>query len=59
MAATAYIFNASLVGFRGVTRKVAVRGDQQLIELHDVLQEAFEWDDDHLYAFWLGGKFWE
>jgi hypothetical protein len=23
-----------------------------------VLQEAFEWGDDHLYAFWPGGEFW-
>ena len=23
-----------------------------------MIQEAFEWDDDHLYSFWLDGKFW-
>lgn len=58
MVADAYIFRAQLVGFRGVSRKVAVRGDQTLVDLHDVLQWAFEWDDDHLYSFWLSGEFW-
>ena len=23
------------------------------------MQAAFGWDDDHLYAFWLSGKFWD
>jgi hypothetical protein len=29
-----------------------------LVDLHGALQAAFEWDDDHLYSFWLSGKFW-
>jgi hypothetical protein len=29
-----------------------------LHDLHRALQAAFGWDDEHLYAFWLGGKFW-
>lgn len=53
-----YVFDAKLVGFRGVSRKVAVRSDQSLIDLHQVLQDAFGWDDDHLYSFWLKGEFW-
>lgn len=28
------------------------------MDLHEVLRFAFEWDDDHLYSFWLGGEFW-
>ena len=58
MATQAYVFRAALVGFRGVSRTVAVRGDQTLVDLHGILQEAFEWDDDHLYSFWLTGEFW-
>jgi hypothetical protein len=54
-----YIFRASLAGFRGVSRKLAVRSDQTLVDIHKLLQKAFEWDDDHLYAFWLSGKFWD
>ena len=59
MPGRAYVFKAQLVGFKGVTRTVAVRGDQGLTDLHDVLQRAFDWDDDHLYSFWLTGRFWD
>ncbi len=27
--------------------------------LHDAIQEAFGWDDDHLYAFFLSGRAWD
>jgi hypothetical protein len=53
-----YIFRAALVGVRGVSRKLAVRADKTLEDVHRLLQAAFEWDDDHLYAFWPSGKFW-
>jgi hypothetical protein len=58
MAREAFVFNARLDGWKGVRRTVAVRSDQTLAVLHDALRSAFGWDDDHLYAFWLGGKFW-
>jgi hypothetical protein len=58
MAKPVYVFNAELVGWRGVRREVAVRSDQTLVDLHQALQAAFAWDDDHLYSFWLKGKFW-
>ncbi len=57
--ADVYVFRAALVGFRGVSRKLAVRADQTLEDVHRLLQAAFGWDDDHLYAFWLSGKFWD
>lgn len=53
--AQAYVFDAELVEYPGVIRTVAVRGDQTLADLHGVLREAFEWDDDPRYSFWLGG----
>jgi len=58
MPAEALTFRASLEGFRGVSRDVAVRSDQTLVDLHQILQRAFDWDDDHLYSFWLDGEFW-
>jgi hypothetical protein len=54
----AYVFEAELVDYPGVARTVAVRGDQALEDLHEVLRQAFEWFDDHLYSFWLSGEFW-
>jgi hypothetical protein len=53
-----YVFDAELVGFRGVRRTIGVRDDLTLVDLHYALQSAFGWDDDHLYAFWLRGGFW-
>jgi hypothetical protein len=53
-----YVFAAALVGVPGVRRTIAVRSDQTLVDVHDALQHAFDWDDDHLYSFWLDGNFW-
>ena len=58
MARQAFVFSARLDGWKGVRRTIAVGADQTLAVLHDALRAAFDWDDDHLYPFWLGGKFW-
>ncbi|MEX2644906.1 MAG: plasmid pRiA4b ORF-3 family protein [Gaiellaceae bacterium] len=55
----AYVFRANLAGQRGVSRTVAVRSDQTLDDLHLILQVALDWDNDHLYGFWLSGRFWD
>ncbi|MEA2369769.1 MAG: hypothetical protein QOH12_163 [Solirubrobacteraceae bacterium] len=52
------VFDAKLVGAGGVTVRFAVSAEQHLTVVHDVLNQAFGWDDDHLYAFWLDGRFW-
>ena len=57
--ADVYVFRAALVGFRGVSRKLAVGAYGTLEDVHRLMQAAFGWDDDHLYAFWLSGKFWD
>lgn len=51
-------FDAALTDFPGVTRSIEVREDQTLVDLHEGIQQAFGWLDDHLYSFWLDGKFW-
>jgi hypothetical protein len=58
MVQQTYVFDAELVGYRGVRRVIAVRDDLTLVDLHYALQSAFGWDDDHLYAFWLDDQFW-
>ena len=54
----AYVFEAKLVGYPRISRRLAVAGDQTLEVVHTMLRLAFGWDDDHLHAFWLDGKFW-
>ena len=58
MAKQVYVFRAKLKGWHRVRRTIAMHCEHTLSDLHDALQTAFGWDDRHLYAFWLGGKFW-
>jgi hypothetical protein len=54
----ALVFDAVLVNARGVRARLAVLERQPLTTLHDAIQQAFGWWDDHLYSFWLDGSFW-
>ncbi len=54
----ALVFDAELVNVRGVRARLAVLERQPLSALHDAIQQAFGWFDDHLYSFWLDGRFW-
>lgn len=56
---TLYRFKVALDGRRSVWRRIEMRGDQSLDDLHGAIQDAFEWDDDHLYAFFLSGRAWD
>ena len=51
-------FEASLADYEDVERSIEVREDQTLEDLHNGIQTAFGWRDDHLYSFWLDGRFW-
>jgi hypothetical protein len=55
---TALVFDAELINARDVRARLAVLERQPLTALHDALQEAFGWYDDHVYSFWLDGRFW-
>lgn len=54
-----YIFHVSLPGTGRTWRKIELRADQMLHDLHMAIQHAFEWDNDHLYAFYMSGKAWD
>jgi hypothetical protein len=53
-----FFITAELVDHPGVRRLVAVPADETFEDLHHLLRRAFEWEDDHLYSFWLDGQFW-
>lgn len=57
-AADVLVFDADLLNAPGVGARVAVRAHQHLTALHDAIQEAFGWWDDHLYSFWTDNRFW-
>jgi len=52
------VFDAELVNVPGVGARVAVGAGQHLTALHAAIQDAFGWEGDHPYAFWLDGTFW-
>jgi Plasmid pRiA4b ORF-3-like protein len=54
---TALVFDAELLNVRGVRARLAVLERQPLTALHDAIQQAFGWYEDHLYSFWLDGSF--
>jgi hypothetical protein len=58
-AATLYRFQVKLAWRKTTWRRIEMRGDQTLQDLHNAIQDAFEWDDDHLYAFFLSGRAWD
>src|SRR5437899_6100184 len=58
MASDAYVFDARLVDHRGVGARLALAPNDTLDSLHELLREAFGWDDPHLYSFWLDGEPW-
>ena len=39
-----------------IWRRLLVRSDSTIAELHDILQIAFGWADDHLHRFLIRGK---
>lgn len=54
-----YTFHVSLPGTGRVWRKIEMRADQTLEDLHFAIQDAYEWDTDHLYSFFMSGKAWD
>jgi hypothetical protein len=57
-ARSVFVFEAELLNVSGVSAKIAVAGHEHLTALHDAIQQAFNWENDHLYSFWLDGRFW-
>jgi hypothetical protein len=53
------VFNAELLNVPKVSAQLAVGSQQPLTALHDAIQDAFGWEDDHLYSFWTSGRFWD
>ncbi|MEO8690451.1 MAG: hypothetical protein ABI611_19820 [Solirubrobacteraceae bacterium] len=52
----AFVFDADVLNARGVRARLAVLERQPLTALHDAIQQAFGWWDDHLYSVWLDGS---
>ncbi len=53
-----YTFQVSLPSF-DCWRKIEIKSDQTLETLHYAIQNAYEFDNDHLYSFFLSNKAWD
>jgi len=51
-----YVFKVSLA--KDLWRRIEVSADHTLLDLHRAIQEAYRFDDDHLYSFFMDGKAW-
>jgi hypothetical protein len=56
---TIYFFKVSFHRRKDIYRTIAVGSDSTLDDLHLAIQEAFGWDADHLYSFFLSGEEWD
>ena len=54
-----YIFHVSVARTGRTWRKIEIRDNQTLHGLHLAIQDAFEFDNDHLYSFFMSGKAWD
>jgi hypothetical protein len=53
MATAVFIFKVALQGNKDVWRRIAVKGNQTLDDLHWAIFHAFDRDDEHLYSFYF------
>jgi len=48
-----FVLKVALAGRKSIWRKIAMRGDQTLDDLHEMIFNAFDRDDEHLYSFYF------
>ena len=54
-----FTFKVKLKHDKRVWRRVEVLGSQTLDDLHRAIQEAYGFDGDHLYSYFMSGKAWD
>ncbi|MFO7918412.1 MAG: hypothetical protein R6V13_10055 [Anaerolineae bacterium] len=54
-----YVFHVSIPGTGRVWRKIEIGADRTLQDLHFAIQDAYDWDADHLYSFFMSGRAWD
>ncbi len=52
-ASSVFVFKVALKRRKGVWRRIAIRGDQTLDDLHAAIFAAFDRFDEHLYSFYF------
>ncbi len=53
-----FVFQVKLIGFESFYCQIRLSGSATLFDLHNFIQNAFEWGNDHMFAFFMDNKFW-
>ncbi|MGD9154019.1 MAG: hypothetical protein PVG90_00750 [Bacillota bacterium] len=54
-----FVFKVKLFYAKRIWRQIEIRGTDTLHDLHGAIYNVFEFDEEHLYAFFLSNKFWD
>jgi len=54
-----YLFKVKFMRAKHMSRTIALRSEQTLADLHFAIQNAIDWDADHLYSFFMNGQLWD
>lgn len=53
MSQPIFIFKVALAGRKSIWRRIAIKGSQTLDDLHEIIFDAFDRYDEHLYSFFF------
>jgi hypothetical protein len=53
VAPSVFVFKVALQRRKSIWRRIAVRNDQTLDDLHEVIFDAFDREEEHLYSFYF------
>lgn len=56
---TTYVLRVTHRAFPKTWRDIEISANQTLEDLHLAIQDAYRWDNDHLYSFFLNGRAWD
>lgn len=51
------VFAVKYLVAKGIFRKIELKTTQTLKDLHNAIQDYLEWDNDHMYSFFMDNKF--
>jgi hypothetical protein len=54
-----FVFKVKVFQAKRIWRQIEIRGADTLDDLHRAIYNVFEFDEEHLYAFYLSNKFWD
>ena len=54
-----YTFKVTLPSHGDCWRKIEIKSNQTLQMLHRVILDAYDFDDDHLYSFFMSNRAWD